>query len=126
VRVIQLDFPVLGQGSQEAARVAVAAKMQLTPEKYATFHEKLLMGRGAANNEKAMTTAKDLGLDMARLEKDLSSPEVAAIIKGNLLLGDSLKISGTPSYVVGDDVLVGAVGLAAIQARIETTRKAKK
>jgi protein-disulfide isomerase len=126
VRVVLTDFPVLGQGSTEAARVSIAVKMQAKPEQYAVFHEKLLLGRGQANHDKAMASAKEAGLDMVRLEKDLASEHVATTIKANLILGDSLKISGTPSYVIGEEVLVGAVGYEAIKTRVEAARKAIK
>lgn len=126
IRVVQTDFPVLGQGSTEAARVAVAVKMQAKPEQYAVFHEKLLLGRGQANHDKAMASAKEAGLDMVRLEKDLASEQVAATVKANLILGDSLKISGTPSYVIADEVVVGAVGYEALKTKVDTARKAIK
>lgn len=124
IRVIFRDFPVLGQGSMEAARIAVAVKLQATHEKFMVFHEKLLMGRGAANHDKAMDAAKDAGIDMARLDADMKTDTIAKTIQENMKIGDSLKITGTPSYVVGNDVIIGAVGLETLKQKAEESRKA--
>src|SRR6476619_428138 len=77
LKVVLKEFPVLSQGSVEAAQVAVAMRMQDPGgKKYLEFHQKLLGGRGPADKSHAMAAAKDAGADMARLEKDLTSPEV--------------------------------------------------
>src|ERR1700680_1217731 len=77
LKVVLKEFPVLNQGSVEAAQVAVAVRMQdTTGKKYLDFHQKLLGGRGQADKAHAMAAAKDVGIDMGRLEKDLGSPEV--------------------------------------------------
>ena len=79
------EFPVLGPGSVEAAQVAVAVRMQdKTGKKYLEFHKKLLGGRGQADKARALAVAKDIGLDMARLEKDMASPEVKATLEERL------------------------------------------
>ena len=73
LKVVLKEFPVLGPGSVEAAKVAVAVRMQDPGgKKYMEFHQKLLGGRGQADKAKAMAAAKDAGLDMARLEKDMA------------------------------------------------------
>ena len=80
IRFVLKEFPVLGDGSVEAAHVAVAARMQdPTGKKYIEFHQKLLGGRGAADKARALAVAKDVGFDMARIEKDMDSPEVKKI-----------------------------------------------
>src|SRR5205807_5954459 len=77
LRVVLKEFPVLGPGSVEAAQVAVAVRMQhKTGKKYLEFHQKLLNNRGPADRAHAIAVAKDVGLDVARLEKDMSSEEV--------------------------------------------------
>ena len=99
------EFPVLGEGSVEAARVAVAARMQdTTGKKYIEFHQKLLGGRGAADKARALAVAKEVGFDMARIEKDMNSDEVKKTIDENLKLADALGVNGTPSYVVGEEL----------------------
>src|SRR5471032_3705124 len=77
LKVVLKEFPVLGPGSVEAAQVAVAARMQdPVGKKYLDFHQKLLGGRGAADKARALAVAKEVGLDMGKLEKDMASPEV--------------------------------------------------
>jgi protein-disulfide isomerase len=124
LKFVLKEFPVLGPGSVEAARVAVAARMQdPSGKKYMEFHQKLLGGRGPADKVRALAVAKDVGFDMTRLEKDMNSDEVKATIEENMKLADALGVNGTPSYVVGDEVVVGAVGLDELRAKIKNERK---
>ncbi len=124
LKFVLKEFPVLGEGSVEAAHVAVAARMQdATGKKYIEFHQKLLGGRGPADKARALAVAKDVGFDMARLEKDMGSDEVKKTIDENLKLADLIGVNGTPSYVVGDEVVVGAVGLDALKEKIAAERK---
>ncbi len=123
LRVILKEFPVLGDGSVEAARVAVAVRMQdPTGQKYLEFHQKLLGGHGEANGERALAVAKDVGLDVDRLKRDMVSPEAKATIDENLKLGETIGITGTPTYVVGSEVVVGAVGLDALAKKLAAAR----
>jgi protein-disulfide isomerase len=124
LKVVLKEFPVLGQGSIEAAQVAVAVRMQdKAGKKYLDFHQKLLGNRGQADRARALAAAKDVGLDVSRLEKDLLSDEVKATIEESMKIAEALGLNGTPSYVVGSDVVVGAVGLAALKEKIETARQ---
>ncbi|MGA2127073.1 MAG: DsbA family protein [Xanthobacteraceae bacterium] len=123
LKVVLKEFPVLGAGSVEAAQVAVAVRMQdKTGKKYLDFHQKLLGGRGQADRARALAVAKEVGIDMARLEKDLAGDEIKATIDESMKLAEALGLNGTPSYVVGTDVVVGAVGLAALKEKVETAR----
>jgi protein-disulfide isomerase len=124
LRFVLKEFPVLGPGSVEAAHVAVAARMQdPSGKKYMEFHQKLLGGRGPADKMRALAVAKDVGFDMSRLEKDMNSDEVKTTIDENMKLADALGVNGTPSYVVGDEVVVGAVGLDELRTKIKNERK---
>jgi protein-disulfide isomerase len=124
LKFVLKEFPVLGEGSAEAARVAVAARMQdASGKKYIEFHQKLLGSRGAADKMRALAVAKEVGFDMARIEKDMGSDEVKKTIEENMKLADALGVSGTPSYVVGEEVVVGAVGIDALREKINAERK---
>ena len=124
LKFVLKEFPVLGEGSVEAAHVAVAARMQdATGKKYIEFHQKLLGGRGPADKARALAAAKEVGFDMARIEKDMASDEVKKTIDENLKLADLIGVNGTPSYVVGEEVVVGAVGLDALKEKIAAERK---
>jgi protein-disulfide isomerase len=126
LKVVLKEFPVLSEGSVEAARVAVAVRMQdPTGKKYLDFHQKLLGGRGVADKARAMAAAKDAGLDMARIEKDLTSPEVKATLTENMKLADEMGLNGTPSYVIGKQIVVGAVGLEGLKEKIGIARCGK-
>src|SRR6201990_1047563 len=119
LKVVLKEFPVLSEGSVEAARVAVAVRMQdPTGKKYLDFHQKLLGGRGLADKARAMAAAKDAGLDVARIEKDMASPEARATIEEDFQLAESMGMNGTPSYVVGKQVVVGAIGLDGLREKI--------
>src|SRR3954462_9594678 len=75
LRVVLKEFPVLGPGSVEAAKVAVAVRMQdKSGKKYLDFHQKLLGARGQADQAHSLAVAKEVGLDMTRLEKDMAGP----------------------------------------------------
>jgi protein-disulfide isomerase len=126
LRVVLKEFPVLGPGSVEAAQVAVAVRMQdKSGKKYLEFHQKLLGGRGQADKARALAVAKDIGLDMGRLDKDLASPEVKATLQESFKLAEALGLNGTPSYVIGENVVVGAVGLDALKEKVNTSRCGK-
>jgi len=126
LKVVLKEFPVLGPGSVEAAQVAVAVRMQdRTGKKYLEFHQKLLSGRGQADKARALAVAKDIGLDMGRLDKDLASPEVKATLQESFKLAEALGLNGTPSYVIGDNVVVGAVGLESLKEKVNTSRCGK-
>src|SRR5262245_36648286 len=78
VKFVLKEFPVVGEGSMQAAQVAVAVRMQdkTGGKKYLEFHQKLLGSRGAIDKARAIAAAKEVGLDVARIEKDLASEEV--------------------------------------------------
>jgi len=123
LKVVLKEFPVLGPGSVEAAQVAAAVRMQdRSGKKYLEFHQKLLGGRGQADKARALAAAKEVGLDVARLEKDMTSDEVRAQLEESMRLADKLGLNGTPSYVVGPDVVVGAVGYDALRQKVEAAR----
>src|SRR6476620_9894121 len=106
LKVVLKEFPVLSQGSGEAAQVAVAVRMQdPSGKKYLDFHQKLLGGRGAADKARALQAAKEAGLDTAKIEKDIASPEVRATLEENFKLAEAMGMNGTPSYVIGKQVV---------------------
>jgi protein-disulfide isomerase len=126
LKVVLKEFPVLGPGSVEAARVAVAVRMQdKSGKKYMEFHQKLLGGRGQADKARALAVAKEIGLDVARLERDMASDEVKASLEESFKLAERLGLNGTPSYVIGNNVVVGAVGLETLKEKVNTARCGK-
>ena len=105
VRLILKEFPILAKGSEEASRVALAAKMQ---GKYWEFHRAMLGNQGQANEASALRVAEKIGLDMARVKKDMASPEVKKEIEDTRQLANKMGIQGTPHFIVGDRIIAGA------------------
>jgi protein-disulfide isomerase len=126
LKVVLKEFPVLGPGSQDAAKVGIAVRMQdKTGKKYLEFHQKLMSGRGQVDKARALSAAKEVGLDVARIERDLGGDEVRVSIEESFSLAEKLGLNGTPAYVIGNDVVVGAVGVDALREKINTARCGK-
>jgi protein-disulfide isomerase len=126
LKFVLKEFPVLGEGSMQAAQVAAAVRMQdKTGKKYLDFHQKLLTGRGQADKARALAVAKEVGLDVARIEKDMAGEEVKAQIEESMKIAEALGLNGTPSYVVGSDVVIGAVGLKTLKEKVNSARCGK-
>jgi protein-disulfide isomerase len=105
VKLILKEFPILSKGSEEAAKVALAAKMQ---GKYWEFHRAMQEAQGQSNEAVALRIAEKVGLDMNRIRKDMASPEVKKEIDETRALAAKLGIQGTPHFLVGDRVIPGA------------------
>jgi protein-disulfide isomerase len=126
LRVILRDFPILSEGSIEAAQVEAAVRLQLTGQKFWEFHQKLLNSHGPIGRTQALAVAKDSGVDIEKLTKDSAAPSVKEGIEESDQLGRSLALTGTPSYVIGDEVVVGAVGYDQLKAKLDNVRKCGK
>ncbi|MET0744924.1 MAG: DsbA family protein [Microvirga sp.] len=126
LRIVLKDFPVLGPDSVEASRVALAARNQLQPEKLLDYHVKLMDSRGRVNGDRALAVAKEMGLDMTRLKNDVDSPEIRAALQENAGLGDKLGLTGTPAFIIGDEVIPGAVGLDPLKQVVASVRQCGK
>jgi len=126
LRIVLKDFPVLGPDSVEASRVGLAVKNQLQGEKLLDYHVKLMDSRGRVNGERALAVAKEMGLDVARLQKEMAGAEVRAAIEENAGLGDKLGLTGTPAFIVGEEIIPGAVGLEPLRQVVANTRQCGK
>ncbi|OYX72877.1 MAG: disulfide bond formation protein DsbA [Rhizobiales bacterium 32-66-11] len=122
LRIVLREFPVLGPASVEAAQVAVAVRM-VAPEKYLAFHEALLGGKGQADRARALAAAKEVGIDPALIQKQATSPELNATLDESMKIAQALGLNGTPSFIVGDDVIVGAVGFDKLKSAVDAARK---
>ncbi len=122
VKVVFRELPILSKGSEEAAQVALAARMQ---GKYWEFHSAMIQHKGQADMASALKLAEKAGLDMARLKTDLKSETVANEIKKVRDLAQTLGINGTPHFLVGDRSIPGAPQdlLAQLKSDIAEVRK---
>ena len=123
LRVVYKEFPILGPGSRFAARAALASHKQ---GKYLPFHAAMMASSGPITESAALQIAQGVGLDVERLKQDMEDPEVAKAIERNLKLADELRITGTPSFVVADDVVRGLVDVATLQKLIAKSREQPK
>jgi protein-disulfide isomerase len=124
LRIVLKELPILSAGSAEAARIGIALRMQdESGAKYLAYHESLMGGRGQANRDSALAAAKEAGADMERLERDVMSAEIDQTIEESRSLARAVGINGTPGYVIGEQVVPGAIGGAGLKARIAEARK---
>ncbi|MCJ8518959.1 DsbA family protein [Rhizobium tarimense] len=121
VRFVLKEFPILGPDSIAAHRVANAVRL-LAPETYPEFHRTLLGSTGLANEENAMDVATSLGLDEAAVRKSMEENPNDSIVRQAYQLANSLGVTGTPTYVVGNEALFGAVGKEAIEEKVSNVR----
>jgi protein-disulfide isomerase len=121
LRVVLKEFPVLGVGSTEAAQVASAVAM-IAPDRYEAFHLLLLGSSAQANMDLAISAAVEAGVDEVALRQAMQSDEITATIEESYMLADALALTGTPSFVLGNEVIVGAVGYDAMKSMIDSVR----
>ena len=122
VNFIMKEFPVLGEPSLEAHRVSLAV-IRHYPEKYEEYHTQLLNGSGRKDGNAALDLAIEMGADAEKIKATANDPAIMNAISEVYELADGLGITGTPSYVVGDEVVFGAVGYDALMPRVENMRK---
>lgn len=120
LRVILKQFPILTAGSVDAARVAL--EVAKTGADYWTFHQALFSSRGEVDGQTALDEAKTLGLDPAKLKAGMEAPAISAQIQKNYTLAKNLGVSGTPTYIIGDDLIPGAVPIAQLRTAIANMR----
>jgi protein-disulfide isomerase len=123
LRLVLKQFPVLGPGSVEAAKVAVAVQMT-APERYSDFHDAMLEEPGQVDGAKALAVAQSLGFDPEVLTAKRDSEEVKAAIAESYDLANKLNLTGTPSFVTHQEVIVGAVGYDALKTKIDALASA--
>lgn len=121
LRVVLKEFPVLGDGSVEAAHVSAAVNIA-HPEKFSDFHDALLLGPGRINGDRALAVAEEMGLEMDKIRELVPSEEVKATIDEVYALAEKLSLTGTPSYVTAKEVVIGAVGYDALKSKIDEAR----
>ena len=110
---------LFGPGSVIAAKAALAANKQ---GKYIVFHHALYQTRGQIDEAKVLEVAATVGLDIDRLKTDINDSSVSGDLDKNTKLGELLHITGTPGFVVGDQVATGATELKNFQALIAKAR----
>lgn len=124
VRFILKEFPILGDDSIAAHQVSTAL-LQIAPEQYEAFHLELLGGRDRATEARALEIATNLGVDETALRNAMAGDSIAESFREAYQLADGLGISGTPSYIVGDEAVFGAVGMPTLLGKVANVRDCK-
>lgn len=118
LRIVVRELPVISQHSPAAARMALAAAEQ---GKYPAFHD-AMYAAGQVDPQTIEAAARKVGLDMDRARRVAATPAVEAEIARNLEVAGKLGFSGTPSWVIGDRLISGAVGLGQLSAALKEAR----
>jgi protein-disulfide isomerase len=97
VRIIFIDFPVLGAASQEAAALVLAAAKQ---DKYLTLHQAFMRHQGPLTSDVMDAIARQAGVDVARLRQDMNDPVVRDHLGANFERAGKADFSATPSFLI--------------------------
>jgi protein-disulfide isomerase len=122
LRIVYKEFPILGPNSVFAAKAALAADKQ---GKYVAFHRALYQVRSPVDEAKVLEVAGTVGLDVGRMKTDMQDAAIEAQLEQTGKLAQALRITGTPGFVVGDQVTTGATDLSALQTLIRGARSAE-
>ncbi|WP_279479544.1 DsbA family protein [Aureimonas sp. SK2] len=121
LRVVYKEIPVLGPASEAAARVSLAFR-EAKPESYPAYQKALLASRAQVDEARALEVAAGMGVDEATLRPLMAGAAVNAALSESGELATALGINGTPSYVIGDELVPGAVGADALAEKIASVR----
>ena len=119
VRFVFKEYPILGPNSVVAARAALAAREQ---GKYLEFHNALMETKGQLDQGAIERAARSVGLDIDRLKRDMAKPEIDQALQRNRQLGDALDIQGTPAFIIGSQIVPGALNFDKLKALVAEAR----
>lgn len=122
IRFIIKEFPILGEESVLSSRFAIAVRQIAGDDAYKQAHDLLITHRGPVNAGVLTRMAEDLVLDPEAVLARMDSDEVTQVIAANQALAARLQISGTPTFILGEQMLRGYMPLADMQALVAQTR----
>lgn len=122
IRLIVKEFPILGEQSLMASRFAVATKQVAGDEAYKNIADALMTLDGNVTMRSLRRMASTFGLDAAAIEAQMDSPEVTQEIAKTRELAQRLQITGTPTFVLQDELLRGFLPYDQMQALIDEKR----
>ncbi len=125
IRWVAKQYPILDREGQQplsriASRAALAAQRQ---GKFKEFHVAMMTDLFQVSEDRIYQVAEGAGLDVAKLKVDMKSSVVDKKITNSLIVGQELGFNGTPSYIIGDQTIIGAQGADSIKSAIATARK---
>ncbi|OSP56241.1 DsbA family protein [Pseudoruegeria sp. SK021] len=122
IRFIVKEFPILGEDSVTSSRFAIATRIVAGPEAYKRANDALMKLSGSVNAAALSRLARDLDLDGDAIMAEMDSAAVSEELNANHALAQKLAINGTPTFVLGDEVVRGYVPLDAMQALVAEAR----
>ncbi|MDJ1008572.1 MAG: DsbA family protein [Paracoccaceae bacterium] len=123
IRLVVKEFPILGEQSVLASRFALAVKAAHGDGAYKRVHDALMELRANVSEEALAGVAEAEGLEPAPLLAAMNAPEITAIIEENRALARAMEINGTPSFVVGEQLLRGFLPLEGMQSVVAEARE---
>ncbi|SFI83529.1 DsbA family protein [Celeribacter neptunius] len=123
IKLIVKEFPILGEASVLASRFAVATKLVVGNEAYLKVHDELMQARGDINEAALRRLAKSLEIDADPVFAEMDSDPVTAILAQNHQLATALQVTGTPGFILGDQMLRGYVPYDAMVEIVAEVRK---
>jgi len=121
VRFVYKEFPTLAASSRFAARATLAARRQ-SPELYTVFHDRLMKATGRLDEDGVVQIAREAGVDVDHMRADMEDPAINKNIDGNIELARAIGVTGTPTFIIGDAMLVGAKPLQQMESAIADAR----
>lgn len=121
VRVVLKELPILGPSSELAAKYALAVN-SIDKGKYFAYHSELMKFTGEKTEASLTEMAKKVGIKEDKLKEAVAKPEIGEYLNGIRQLAQDIGIGGTPAFVVGDELIPGAVDLDALKAKVQASR----
>jgi protein-disulfide isomerase len=121
IRYVFKEFPILGPLSVFASKAALAA-WSMDEEKYLRFHDAMMSAKGSLTEQKTLQLAAQSGLDVKALRRAMDDPEIEKILQKNFALAKALNINGTPAFVIGDELVPGAIDLDTLRSLVAKAR----
>jgi len=120
INFVFVEFPILSQQSYNAALAALASERQ---NLYNNFHLALMRVRGRVDDNQVFRTAKEIGLDIDQLKKDMERSEILEQLQKNREIAKLLNLNGTPAFIIGDVVYPGALTKENLKEIIKKVRE---
>ncbi|MDC9701018.1 MAG: DsbA family protein [Alphaproteobacteria bacterium] len=120
LRILLREFPLLGENSAAVSRLAIASIKQ---KKYLEYHRALMSSKIRLDKEAALKIAIKVGIDPGKLEKEAQTPEIEGLLKETFRLSSDILLNSTPSFALGNEVLVGMIDLKELKNKIAALRK---
>ena len=125
LRFVLKEVPIIRPESVGAHRISLAV-YKIAPERYGEFHNRLFAIEGVKTDKAALQVAEELGLDRDKIIEAANADAVTQAFREGTELAEALGVTGTPSYVIGDELVFGAQGVDVLREKIANVRKCGK